>query len=194
MTDIIEEKKDKYCVLTCVLNEHCYLYHYIYYYQSDVIKYIFLKDILPQGENIYQYYMVLKNKKKNVRFKIEENLDNHKIKIEKKKFDKYFGGGVEEIERIGLLRRVKEGYQEEDRYQLHDKDGYYVTKVGNFTNVSQLKKEENQMWYIEIDYPYQNLTKDLREDEEDFSMMQHDFFIVEEKRKILYEFVIEFHI
>ncbi len=171
------------------------LYYYLlFYYQSDVVKYIFLKDILPQGENIYQYYMVLKNKKKNVRFKIEENLDNHKIKIEKKKFDKYFGGGVEEIERIGLLRRVKEGYQEEDRYQLHDKNGFYVTKVGNFTNVSQLKKEENQMWYIEIDYPYQNLTKDLREDEEDFSMMQHDFFIVEEKRQILYEFGIEFNI
>ncbi len=34
MTDMIEEKKDKYCVLTCVLNEHCYLYHYIYYYQT----------------------------------------------------------------------------------------------------------------------------------------------------------------
>lgn len=170
------------------------LYYYLlFYYQTDVIKYIFLKDILPQGENIYQYYMVLKNKKKNVRFKIEENIENHKIKIEKKKFDKYFGGGgVEEIERMGILRRVREGYQEDERYQIHDKVGYYVSKVGNFTNVSQLKKEENQMWYLEIDYPYGNLSKDLREDEEDFSMMQNDYFLVEEKRQIFYEFDVEY--
>lgn len=169
------------------------LYYYLlFYYQSDVIKYIFLKDILPQGENIYQYYMVLKNKKKNVRFKIEENIENHKIKIEKKKFDKYFGGGIEEIERMGILRRIREGYQEDEKYQIQNHEGYYVTKVGNFTNVSQLKKEENQMWYIEIDYPYNNLNKDLREDEEDFSMMQNDFFLVEEKRQIFYEFDVEY--
>ena len=34
MSEEIEDKKTKYCVLTCVLNEHCYLYHFIYYYQT----------------------------------------------------------------------------------------------------------------------------------------------------------------
>lgn len=34
MSEKKEDIKKKYCVLTCVLNEHCYLYHFIYYYQS----------------------------------------------------------------------------------------------------------------------------------------------------------------
>jgi hypothetical protein len=142
--------------------------------ENDV--FVNLKYLIPES-NIKNYYIVLYNSVNNTNyfFKIFDITDESVIiddTIPLPKFKNYSGI------KIGIVKPNLRGNNNDDRMSLFYKGGYNVVNVG---------EKLDDLWEIEINFPYENLPNYLKDSD---LYIPGSIFFIQERLQISYTFTV----
>lgn len=92
-----------------------------------------------------------------------------------------------EIPKIAWAANNPQGINDSNAKSLFYNQGFHVIRVGNFTDITQLTTESVNFWEIEIDFPYDYLPSQYRNDGGKYDLTSNDIFFLQQKLQLVYD-------
>ncbi len=169
------------------------------YVKDGDTRYLNFQDFIPGGNTntfeIYnQYYIAFSMNVpghiglKTYYFRIVGFQDGDVLVKRTAVFDTYIQ--ISQIAKFGFVKNNPQGIQDDNVKSLFNRNGHYIYRVGTIQNNGQIATENTDQYKISLDFPYEYLTEYFESFASNYTYQSGDFFFVQHKLQLIYEFEI----